>query len=100
MGYSAAQRDFIGQLQCQNKHLRAEVDAFKSGQKYLDMAASHRAEIDALRRDYERRLAQKNREIAQAHKETARVRRSFMEANEDVLKEPLLVFDPNRQVES
>lgn len=87
MGYSAAQRDFIGQLQCQNKRLRDEVDAFKSGQKYLAMAASHKAEIDALRRDYERRLAQKDREIAQAHKETARVRRIFMEANEDVLKE-------------
>lgn len=87
MGYSVTQRDFIGQLQCQNKHLRAEVDAFKSGQKYLDMVARNKAETDSLRRYYERKLAEKDREIAEAHKETARVRRIFMEANEDVLKE-------------
>ena len=87
MGYSVAQRDFIGQLQIQNKHMKDELEAFKTGKKYLDMVESHKAEMEKLRRYYERLLSEKDREIADAHKETAYVRRVLMEANEDVLKE-------------
>ena len=87
MWYSTAQCDLIGQLQQQIKHLRDELEAFRTGKKYLDMVESHKAEMKKLRKYYERILSEKEKEIADAHKETAHVRRIFMEANDDVLKD-------------
>ena len=67
------------------KALKAENDAFKSGEKYLRMQEQHRKDI-AL---YERKLAEARKEIANSHKETVTVRNIWMDIVEelDVLHE-------------
>jgi len=73
---------FLTTLQYRVKNLTAQVDAFESGQKYIDLEA-----------DYKTRIAQKDREnsklkreLADADRQVIKVRNMWMQVNEDLVK--------------
>ncbi len=73
----------IADLLLQNKNLREQINAFKTGEKYI-----------RIEKEYQKLLAAKDNEIrklkaelAAAHAETVDVRKKWMQTNEDVLAE-------------
>lgn len=73
----------ISDLQLQIRHLKAEISAFKSGEKYRRMEETCREEIAYV----ECRYREVKKELLAARKETERVRNRFMEVFEDVRAE-------------
>ena len=73
----------ISDLLFQIRHLKDEVSAFKSGEKYRRMEERCREEIAYV----ERRNRALTQELLSARKETERVRSRFMEVCEDVRAE-------------
>jgi len=80
MGISNAVFEYVTNLQYKVKSLTSRVQSFESGERY-----------EYMRKDLDRRLAEKDRqikklklEIANAHAETVTVRQNFMQANEDL----------------
>ncbi len=70
-------------LQYRIKALENELEAFKTGKKYLKMKEAHRKETDALRREIERL----KKELALAHKETIHVREKWFATCDDIIAE-------------
>ena len=70
-------------LQYRIKALENELEAFKTGKKYLKMKEAHRKETDALRREIERL----KKELALAHKETIDVREKWFATCDDIIAE-------------
>ena len=75
----------INTCQCRIKSLQKQLEDFKSGEKSQQLAELRRADA----RDYERRIASLASELADAHRETARVRNMWLDTFEDVEKEHL-----------
>ena len=65
------------------KLLKDKVNAFESGEKYVQMQEQHRKDVAFLNR----RITELEDEVARAHAETISVRNKWFEACEDVLKE-------------
>ena len=72
--------DYYTYLQYKVKALKAENDAFKSGEKYLQMQEQRRKDIAY----YERKLAELRRDLADAHKETITSRNIWIEIVEEL----------------
>lgn len=72
-------------LQYRLKAARAEVAAFKSGKRYLDLQETHRKEVRSL----EQRIRQLEEELAQAYRDMRANREHWFEAAEDMEKEHL-----------
>lgn len=72
--------DYYTYLQYKVKVLKAENEAFKSGEKYLQMQEQRRKDIAF----YERKLAELRKELADAHKETVTSRNIWMEIVEEL----------------
>ena len=70
-------------LQYRIKALENELEAFKTGKKYLKMKEAHRKETNALRREIERL----KKELALAHKETIDVREKWFATCDDIIAE-------------
>jgi hypothetical protein len=75
--------EFITGLQYKVKHLQNEVDAFKSGDKYLKMNSN----FQAMLAEKDHKLKKLQNELADSHNETATVRKNWMKVFEDLQKE-------------
>lgn len=65
----------VASLQCENKALRQQIDAFKSGKRYIKLTENYGKIIAG----YKRTLCQKNREIDQEKAARKRVRDMWMD---------------------
>ena len=72
--------EFITNLQYTVKHLQQEVDAFKSGDKYIKMDS----EFKAVFADQNREIKRLKRELADSHCETVTVRNNWLGVIEDL----------------
>lgn len=77
------QFEFIATLQYRLKAALAEVEAFKSGEKYIKIQEEHRKEVRVL----ERKIEQLKKEKSISHAETIAVRNQWFEVFEDFQKE-------------
>lgn len=75
--------EYMTNLQYEVRLLRAQVEAFKNGKRYLDMKAEHERQL----RERDRETARLKKELADSRLETKRVRRYWMEVNDDVVAE-------------
>lgn len=73
----------ISNLQYCLKNARREIQAFKSGEKYVQMEQAYKM----MMRRYERQIRKLQCELAAAHRETIAVRNIWMQTCEDVLSE-------------
>ena len=77
------QSDLIRELKFQNKILRDQVEAFRSGQKFTQL----RDQYKALCAELKRQIAKKERENAELRARMSKSRKTWMEVNEDVIEE-------------
>lgn len=70
-------------LQCRFKALKAEVQAFKSGEKYIELKALHQKDVQ----DYERRFLKLRAELSRARSEAVTIRNQWFQVFEDKQKE-------------
>lgn len=70
-------------LQCRLKALRAEVQAFKSGEKYEQMKTLHQNDVHA----YERKVRKLQAELSRAHSDAIDIRDQWFQVFEDMQKE-------------
>jgi len=70
-------------LQCRLKALRAEVQAFKSGEKYKQMKTLHQKDVHA----YERKVQKLQAELSRAHSAAIDIRDQWFQIFEDMQKE-------------
>ena len=70
-------------LQCRLKALRAEVQAFKSVEKYEQMKTLHQKDIHA----YERKVRKLQAELSRAHSDAIDIRDQWFRIFEDMQKE-------------
>lgn len=70
-------------LQCQLKALRAQVHAFESGEKYIQMEVLHQKDAQ----NYEQRLQKMQAELSRAHSEAIDIREQWFQVFEDMQKE-------------
>jgi len=75
--------DIIGSFQFRLKAAEKELELFRSGEKYIRMKEQMQAEFRA----YERIIANLKKELADAHIGTAKIRRIWMEALDECLKD-------------
>lgn len=75
--------EIITSLQYSLKAATAQVEAFQSGKKYLDMQKAHEEEIRKL----SMRIQQLEKELEKAHRETVTVRNQWFEIFGDLEKE-------------
>ena len=75
--------EIITSLQYSLKAATAQVVAFQSGKKYLDMQKAHEEEIRKL----SMRIQHLEKELEKAHRETVAVRNQWFEVFEDLEKE-------------
>ena len=75
--------EYMTNLQYEVRLLRAQVEAFKNGKRYLDMEAEYGRQL----RERDNEIARLKKELADSRLETKRVRRYWMEVNEDVVAE-------------
>ena len=75
--------EYITHLEYQLKAAQAEVRAFRSGKKLLDIQEMQRKEREAL----EREIRVQKKEVMEAHQETKKVRNQWFEVFEDLEKE-------------
>lgn len=74
---------FITQLQYEIKALRAELEAFRSGEKYRKMLEARAQDL----KDYNRQVRVLKAKAEQARRETVRVRELWMKTAEDIDRE-------------
>ncbi len=77
--------EYITALEYRLKALKKELDAFRSGDRYLKIKEDSRKSIRSL----ERMLKERDQEISRCHQETIRVRNYWFEVFEDMQKEHL-----------
>ncbi len=77
------QSDLIRELKFQNKILRDQVEAFRSGQKFTQL----RDQYKALCTELKRQIAKKERKNAELRARMSKSRKTWMEVNEDVIEE-------------
>ena len=70
-------------LQCRLKALKAEVQAFKSGEKYRQIKLLHRKDIHA----YERKVQKLQAELSCTHSKAIDIRDQWFQIFEDMQKE-------------
>ena len=70
-------------LQCRFKALKAEVQAFKSGEKYRQIKLLHQKDIHA----YERKVQKLQAELSRAHSKAIDIRDQWFQIFEDMQKE-------------
>ena len=70
-------------LQCRLKALKAEVQAFKSGEKYRQIKLLHQKDIHA----YERKVQKLQAELSRAHSNAIDIRDQWFQIFEDMQKE-------------
>lgn len=70
-------------LQYRLKALRAEVQAFKSGEKYEQMKTLHQKDVHA----YERKVQKLQAELSRAHSDAIDIRDQWFQIFEDMQKE-------------
>ena len=70
-------------LQCRLKALKAEVQAFKSGEKYRQIKLLHQKDIHA----YERKVQKQQAELSRAHSNAIDIRDQWFQIFEDMQKE-------------
>ena len=70
----------ITQLQYEIRALRAELEAFRSGEKYRKMLEVRAQDL----RDYNRQIHALKVEAEEAHRQTTRVRDLWMETAENI----------------
>jgi len=75
--------EFITDLQYKVKHLQHEVDAFKSGEKYVKMNSSFQAMLDERNRE----VKKLRNELADSRSEMVTVRNNWMQVFEDLQEE-------------
>lgn len=75
--------EFTTDLQYKVKHLQHEVDAFKSGEKYVKMNSSFQAMLDERNRE----VKKLRNELADARSETVIVRNNWMQVFDDLQEE-------------
>lgn len=75
--------EYITNLEYRLKAATAEIRAFKSGEKYMQMEADYRKELHFL----ERKIRKMEEELSRARRETVRVRNQWFEIFEDLQKE-------------
>lgn len=75
--------EFTTYLQYKVKHLQHEVDAFKSGDKYVKMNSNFQAMLDERNREVKRL----RNELADSHSEMVTARNNWMQVIEDLQKE-------------
>lgn len=73
----------VSTLQYRNRSLTKQVEAFKSGEKYIQMEAAYRE----LLRFHHREIKRLEYELSKAHSETVTVRRYWGEVMDDLEKE-------------
>ena len=78
--------EYITALEYRLKALKKELDAFRSGDRYLKIKEDSRKSIRSL----ERMLKERDQEICRCHQETIRVRNYWFEVFEDMQKEHML----------
>ena len=72
--------EFITGLQYKVKHLQHEVDAFKSGDKYVKMNSN----FHAMLAEKNREVKKLRNELADSRSETVTVRNNWMQVFEDL----------------
>ncbi len=72
--------ELISDLQYCLVDARRQIQAFKSGEKYVQMTLHHQSMV----RYYERQIRGLKRELAAAHRETVTVRKLWMQTCEDI----------------
>lgn len=82
---TAMHMDFetVSALQYRNRSLKKQVEAFKSGEKYIQMEAARKE----LLRFHQREIKRPEYELSKAHSETVTVRRYWGEVMDDLEKE-------------
>lgn len=75
--------DFVTSLQYQNRHLKRQVESFKSGEAYVKLREKHKVEIRALEAENNRC----KKLLAAANRSIIANRNHWMEVNKDVIKE-------------
>jgi hypothetical protein len=75
--------EFLSNLQLQLRGLKARLQAFESGDRYVKIQEGHHSQL-AVKNQEIKRL---KRELAEAHSRTIDVRNKWMQANEDLLEE-------------
>ena len=78
-----SQYEFITTLQYRVKSLQAQLEAFRSGNKYLQMEAEYKS----LLRTEESRIHKLEADLSRAHAQTIDVRNKWWETIEDIYKE-------------
>ena len=78
-----SQYEFITTLQYRVKSLQAQLEAFRSGDKYLQMEAEYKS----LLHTEESRIHKLEVELSKAHAQTIDVRNKWWETIEDIYKE-------------
>lgn len=78
-----SQYEFITTLQYRVKSLQAQLEAFRSGNKYLQMEAEYKS----LLRTEESRIHKLEVDLSRAHAQTIDVRNKWWETIEDIYKE-------------
>lgn len=73
----------VSTLQYRNRSLKKQVEDFKSGEKYIQMAADYKA----LLRFHHREIKRLEYKLSKAHSETVTVRRYWGEVMDDLEKE-------------
>lgn len=86
--------EFIANIQYRLKAALAEVGAFKSGEKYINIQEEHRKEVHLL----ERKIKQLEKESSAFHAETISVRNQWFEVFEDLLKESEQKLDISKRL--
>ena len=78
-----AQFEYMTSLQYENRELKRQLTAFKSGEKYLSMKAEHRKQLEAEHaRNGRLEIA-----LAQANIRTSTVHRNYLQVIDDIDKE-------------
>ena len=75
--------EYITTLEYKLKSITAELQAFKSGEKYIQMETEHQKEVRFLNR----KIRKLEEALYQAHRETITVRNQWFEIFEDLQKE-------------
>ena len=75
--------EYTTTLEYRLKAAKAELEAFKSGEKYIRMEELHRKEVRALKR----KIAKLEKELAEARSRTVTVRDQWFEVFEQLQKE-------------
>lgn len=75
--------EYISNLQYRLKNAREQLEAFKSGEKYVQMTKEHKSTV----RQLENTIKKLKREITKAEKETVKVRNIWFEQSEIIEKE-------------